>query len=607
MNTNVEALQRLYVKMGGNLEDVSDKTTISEMIDAITTIGIVDKVARSGNYITATTAAEMDNEDAIYVYTGSETGYNQGHLYYWDGTAFVDGGEYNGARAEIDPTLSHTGKAADAKKTGDAIASLNGSLGTQVIPICAETWTLKKIVREDTGALSNTNYVATSDYISVPYTGKKIATYTGSTKDGSDNVLASYIGQYRADKSFISRVAILTAGVPTSVELNAECAYIRTTIGRGSSSGITITKDDTALFGAEITISSTAMLNANFGAVNGEKITNLKNFGAVNDGASLTSSDGILYSNADYMTTDYIPISFRNLYVNAGARMWFYDADKVPLSTVNVYSEITAVYEDVKIVPVPTGAVYVRHSILKSIWDKAFIYGSTMLDYLIDKGSGKVLYTLGDSITRGTYAEIGASEGQGQTTYCYAYWVSLLNGYELHNLGVSGSGWVNLTENATYVVDNNDFTDADYITFAFGVNDYKATAETPIGSLATSTLKDGSIIGNMRYAIETAISKAPQAKLFIISPLNGNRILGGVTTCTEADNWYMGTEVQGRTLKDVKDAIKSVAEYYGIELIDLQQVSPVNRKNIRTLLGDGLHPSLRGHEMIGRTLSAFIK
>lgn len=132
MNTNVEALQRLYVKMGGNPEDVSDKTTISEMIDAITTIGIVDKVARSGNYITATTAAEMDNEDAIYVYTGSETGYNQGHLYYWDGTAFVDGGEYNGARAEIDPTLSHTGKAADAKKTGDALASLNGSLENNV-------------------------------------------------------------------------------------------------------------------------------------------------------------------------------------------------------------------------------------------------------------------------------------------------------------------------------------------------------------------------------------------------------------------------------------------------------------------------------------------
>lgn len=131
MNSNVEALQGLYVKMGGNLEDVSDKTTISEMIDAITKIGIVDRVARSGNYITATTAAEMNDESAIYVYTGSESGYNQGHLYYWDGTEYVDGGEYNGAKAEIDPTLSHTGKAADAKETGDKIRELNGSLETK--------------------------------------------------------------------------------------------------------------------------------------------------------------------------------------------------------------------------------------------------------------------------------------------------------------------------------------------------------------------------------------------------------------------------------------------------------------------------------------------
>lgn len=47
MNTNVEALQRLYVKMGGNPEDVSDKTTISEMIDAITEIGILDAAIAS--------------------------------------------------------------------------------------------------------------------------------------------------------------------------------------------------------------------------------------------------------------------------------------------------------------------------------------------------------------------------------------------------------------------------------------------------------------------------------------------------------------------------------------------------------------------------------
>ena len=202
MNTNVEALQRLYVKMGGNLEDVSDKTTISEMIDAITTIGIVDKVARSGNYITATTAAEMDNEDAIYVYTGSETGYNQGHLYYWDGAAFVDGGEYNGARAEIDPTLSHTGKAADAKKTGDAIASLNGALenlndtvnGQHVI-----NYIDGKNLDSASGALVDETGCCVSDFIPITWPGRGTYFCNDSTK------LTYRISFYDSSKTLIQR------------------------------------------------------------------------------------------------------------------------------------------------------------------------------------------------------------------------------------------------------------------------------------------------------------------------------------------------------------------------------------------------------------------
>ena len=88
------------------------------------TFEIVDKVARSGNYITVTKAEDMTDTSAIYVYTGTETGYNQGHMYYWDGTEFVDGGEWNGANIELDNTLSVSGKAADAKAVGDAIANI---------------------------------------------------------------------------------------------------------------------------------------------------------------------------------------------------------------------------------------------------------------------------------------------------------------------------------------------------------------------------------------------------------------------------------------------------------------------------------------------------
>ena len=43
----------------------------------------------------AATAAAMTDQNAIYVYTGSETGYVAGNWYYYNGTAWVSGGVYN--------------------------------------------------------------------------------------------------------------------------------------------------------------------------------------------------------------------------------------------------------------------------------------------------------------------------------------------------------------------------------------------------------------------------------------------------------------------------------------------------------------------------------
>lgn len=44
MNTTVKALQELYVKKGGNLEDVSGIVTIPDMIDAIAGISDTGKL-----------------------------------------------------------------------------------------------------------------------------------------------------------------------------------------------------------------------------------------------------------------------------------------------------------------------------------------------------------------------------------------------------------------------------------------------------------------------------------------------------------------------------------------------------------------------------------
>ena len=75
-----------------------------------------------GTPTAAATVSAMTDHDVIYLYTGSETGYTAGHTYYWNGSAWTDGGVYGSQ--PLDTTLTVPGEAADAKATGDAIADL---------------------------------------------------------------------------------------------------------------------------------------------------------------------------------------------------------------------------------------------------------------------------------------------------------------------------------------------------------------------------------------------------------------------------------------------------------------------------------------------------
>lgn len=62
----------------------------------------IDAVAASP--LVAATAADMTDQTRIYVYTGNEAGYTTGNWYYYDGSAWADGGAYQAAAA--DATLS---------------------------------------------------------------------------------------------------------------------------------------------------------------------------------------------------------------------------------------------------------------------------------------------------------------------------------------------------------------------------------------------------------------------------------------------------------------------------------------------------------------------
>lgn len=86
---------------------------------------------RYGSPFTAQTAEEMTDENRVYVYVGSESGYTSGNWYYYDGSAWVSGGVYNGTGINTDTTLTQSGMAADAKATGDAIDQTKKDLSCQ--------------------------------------------------------------------------------------------------------------------------------------------------------------------------------------------------------------------------------------------------------------------------------------------------------------------------------------------------------------------------------------------------------------------------------------------------------------------------------------------
>ena len=93
------------------------------MQEAQRTLGRVEGIFNAlGTPLSANTVAEMTEESAIYVYTGSEPNYEYGYWYYHDGTGWVPGSEYASTALVTDSTLSKEGQAADAKAVSVALA-----------------------------------------------------------------------------------------------------------------------------------------------------------------------------------------------------------------------------------------------------------------------------------------------------------------------------------------------------------------------------------------------------------------------------------------------------------------------------------------------------
>ncbi|MBP3305868.1 MAG: SGNH/GDSL hydrolase family protein [Oscillospiraceae bacterium] len=203
---------------------------------------------------------------------------------------------------------------------------------------------------------------------------------------------------------------------------------------------------------------------------------------------------------------------------------------------------------------------------------------------------GKKINFLGDSITKGT----------GASTYpnCYVAQFAAKTGAICRNYGIGGTRIARKKVPSEVARRDQDFCsrveemdpDADLIVVFGGSNDY-GHGDAPLGKMSDRTV--WSFYGALHVLYTSLIEKYPTAPIVVLTPLH---------RVTESD--------KQPELRDFVSAVREVAEYYSLPVLDLfaasglQPCVPVIRERF---IPDGLHPNDAGHAVLADKLISFLK
>ena len=215
------------------------------------------------------------------------------------------------------------------------------------------------------------------------------------------------------------------------------------------------------------------------------------------------------------------------------------------------------------------------------------------------KLAGKTILFLGDSITEG----VGASD----PSKCY---VNLIEKYEnAHcvNYGISGTRIARQSKPSENPMEDQDFLSrvpqmqdkADLIVVFGGTNDF-GHGDAPLGTFNDST--EYTFYGALHLLYTSLIEKYPTTDIVVLTPLH---------RLTENDIYGNGRkEIPSVELKEYVNAMKEVAEYYSLPVLDLFASSGLQPKipAIQEIyMPDGLHPSDAGYEKLAHKIIQFLK
>lgn len=167
-----------------------------------------------------------------------------------------------------------------------------------------------------------------------------------------------------------------------------------------------------------------------------------------------------------------------------------------------------------------------------------------------------------------------------------------------------------LTPNGNTIIERfiNNAVSSDIFTLLAGTNDFKLNMRNgELGTIndykaLTSYGAVGAVISlNFYQALKAFVLRCyelnPKAKIIFMTPLQRDN--GGYTS------W--STNLVGRTLSDFVNAIKEVAVYESIPVVDLFKEGVINIRNITQYTSDGLHPNNDGYKLVSNVIAPSIE
>jgi lysophospholipase L1-like esterase len=156
------------------------------------------------------------------------------------------------------------------------------------------------------------------------------------------------------------------------------------------------------------------------------------------------------------------------------------------------------------------------------------------------------------------------------------------------------------------MLENIDWSDIDYITIAYGTNDWNSNYGLDNSENPTDTT---TYIGAFRYSIEKLLTAYPHLKVMTITPLwrwwdtNTGMPSEIHSDYIDSNDYAKGT---GYKLWQYGDALVAAAKFYHIPVFDLYWNCMMTKQNRFEYFDttDGTHPKLKGRELMAELISA---